>query len=233
MIKEEWDNKKKRNTSIEEKDDPISWEEYFMSLAILSSYRSKDPSTKVGACIVNPNDKTILSLRYNGFPRGCDDNLFPWGKGNENEEDNKYPYVFRFQKFSKEFIKNLDPLILDYFFEFDEDEWEGFDIDRSWMNLLIYQNMDCEFFEEWWENIKSKDEFISALIRFNELSEEFMDAHWNELSENHLNLIPLYQKFSLDFYHKHKFALDAAHNIGWCSFKNGEIPPEVSFDNLY
>ena len=93
MIKEEWDNKKKRNTSIEEKDDPISWEEYFMSLAILSSYRSKDPSTKVGACIINPNDNTILSLGYNGFPRGCDDNLFPWGKGNENEEDNKYPYV--------------------------------------------------------------------------------------------------------------------------------------------
>lgn len=93
MIKEEWDNKKKRNTSIEEKDDPISWEEYFMSLAILSSYRSKDPSTKVGACIINPNDNTILSLGYNGFPRGCDDNLFPWGKGNDNEEDNKYPYV--------------------------------------------------------------------------------------------------------------------------------------------
>ena len=93
MIKEEWDNKKKRNTSIEEKDDPISWEEYFMSLAILSSYRSKDPSTKVGACIINPNDNTILSLGYNGFPRGCDDNLFPWEKGNENEEDNKYPYV--------------------------------------------------------------------------------------------------------------------------------------------
>ena len=93
MIKEEWDNKKKRNTSIEEKDEPISWEEYFMSLAILSSYRSKDPSTKVGACIINPNDNTILSLGYNGFPRGCDDNLFPWGKGNDNEEDNKYPYV--------------------------------------------------------------------------------------------------------------------------------------------
>ena len=143
------------------------------------------------------------------------------------------PDVFRFQKFSKEFIKNLNPLILDYFFEFDEDEWEGFDIDRSWMNLLIYRNMDCEFFEEWWENIKSKDEFISALIRFNELSEEFMDAHWNELSEIHLNLIPLYQKFSLDFYHKHKFDLDAGHNIGWRSFEKGEIPPEVSFDNLY
>lgn len=93
MIKEEWDNKKKRNTSIEEKDDPISWEEYFMSLAILSSYRSKDPSTKVGACIVNPNDKTILSLGYNGFPRGCDDKEFPWEKGDEDETKTKYPYV--------------------------------------------------------------------------------------------------------------------------------------------
>ena len=93
MIKEEWDNKKKRNTSIEEKDEHITWDQYFMGLAILSSYRSKDPSTKVGACIINPNDNTILSLGYNGFPRGCDDNLFPWGKGNDNEEDNKYPYV--------------------------------------------------------------------------------------------------------------------------------------------
>lgn len=93
MIKEEWDNKKRRNTSIEEKDDPISWEEYFMSLAILSSYRSKDPSTKVGACIVNPNDKTILSLGYNGFPRGCDDKEFPWEKGDEDETKTKYPYV--------------------------------------------------------------------------------------------------------------------------------------------
>lgn len=93
MIKEEWDNKKKRNTSIEEKDDHISWEEYFMSLAILSSYRSKDPSTKVGACIVNPNDKTILSLGYNGFPRGCDDKEFPWEKGDEDETKTKYPYV--------------------------------------------------------------------------------------------------------------------------------------------
>ena len=143
------------------------------------------------------------------------------------------PDVFRFQKFSKEFIKNLDPAIFDYFFEFDEDEWEGFDTDRSWINLLIYQNMDCEFFEECWENIKSRDEFISALIRFNELSEEFMDAHWNELNETHLKLILLYQEFSLDFYHRHKFALDAVHNIGWRSFENGEIPSEISFYNLY
>ena len=67
------------------------------------------------------------------------------------------PDVFRFQKFSKEFIKNLDPVILDYFFEFDGYGLEGFDIFKSWMNLLIYRNMYCEFFEKWWENIKSKD----------------------------------------------------------------------------
>ena len=95
MIREKVYGSKHTKQEVEkiEKDGPISWEEYFMSLAILSSYRSKDPSTKVGACIINPNDNTILSLGYNGFPRGCDDNLFPWGKGNDNEEDNKYPYV--------------------------------------------------------------------------------------------------------------------------------------------
>lgn len=140
------------------------------------------------------------------------------------------PDVFRYQRFSKEFIKNLDPVIFDYFFEFDEwEEWNiGSDTFKSWMNLLIYQNMDCEFFEEWWNSIKSRDEFLLALIRFNKLTEAFMEAHWEELSETYM--IPAYQKFSLDFYHKHKFVLDAGHNIGWYSFENGEIPPEVSFD---
>ena len=143
------------------------------------------------------------------------------------------PDVFRYQRFSKEFIKNLDPVIFDYFFEFDE--WEswtiGPDTFKSWMNLLIYQNMDCEFFEERWNIIKSKDDFLLALIRFNKLTEAFMEAHWKELSKTYE--IAAYQKFSLDFYHKHKFDLDSGHNIGWYSFENGEIPPEVSFDNLY
>ena len=143
------------------------------------------------------------------------------------------PDVFRYQRFSKEFIKNLDLVILDYFFGFDS--CEGWNISsntyKSWMNLLIYQNMDCEFFEEWWDNIRCRDEFLLALIRFNKLTEEFMEAHWNILSKTYV--IAAYQKFSLDFYHKHKFDLDSGHNIGWYSFENGEIPPEVSVDNLY
>lgn len=70
----------------------ISWDEYFMGVAILSAKRSKDPSTKVGACIVN-QDKRIIGIGYNGFPRGCNDSEYPWGKTNFNALDNKYFYV--------------------------------------------------------------------------------------------------------------------------------------------
>ena len=70
----------------------ISWDEYFMGVAALSAKRSKDPNTQVGACIVN-EDKRIVGIGYNGFPRGCEDDVFPWGKGDANPLNNKYPYV--------------------------------------------------------------------------------------------------------------------------------------------
>lgn len=70
----------------------ISWNQYFMGVALLSSKRSKDPSTQVGACIVN-QDKRIIGIGYNGFPRGCSDDVFPWGKEAANSLDTKYPYV--------------------------------------------------------------------------------------------------------------------------------------------
>ena len=73
------------------RNDYISWDEYFMGVAILSSKRSKDPSTQVGACIVNP-DKKIVGIGYNGFPHGIDDDVFPWGKEG-SYVDTKYPYV--------------------------------------------------------------------------------------------------------------------------------------------
>ena len=62
-----------------------------MGVAILSSKRSKDPSTQVGACIVN-KDKKIVGIGYNGFPHGVDDDEFPWGKEG-SYVDTKYPYV--------------------------------------------------------------------------------------------------------------------------------------------
>ncbi len=70
----------------------ISWEEYFMSIAKLSAMRSKDPSTQVGACIVS-NDNRILSIGYNGAPNGFSDDKFPWARKAENNLDTKYPYV--------------------------------------------------------------------------------------------------------------------------------------------
>lgn len=71
--------------------DWISWDEYFMGVAMLSAYRSKDPSTKVGACIVNEENR-IVGVGYNGFPAGCDDNDLPWGREGSFLET-KYPYV--------------------------------------------------------------------------------------------------------------------------------------------
>ena len=70
----------------------ISWDEYFMGVALLSAKRSKDPSTQVGACVIN-DDKRIIGIGYNGFPRGCDDNIYPWGKTDSNYLNTKYPYV--------------------------------------------------------------------------------------------------------------------------------------------
>lgn len=70
----------------------ITWDEYFMGVASLSAMRSKDPNTQVGACIVS-NDNKILSMGYNGFPQGCSDDEFPWGKGDPDPYNDKYFYV--------------------------------------------------------------------------------------------------------------------------------------------
>ena len=69
--------------------DYISWDEYFLGVAMLAARRSKDPSTQVGACIVSP-DNIIISTGYNGMPKGCSDDEFPWDR---TGEDTKYPYV--------------------------------------------------------------------------------------------------------------------------------------------
>ena len=70
----------------------VEWDDYFMSIAFLSSMRSKDPSTQVGACIVNA-DKRIVGIGYNGFPRGCSDDLLPWAREGKEPLETKYPFV--------------------------------------------------------------------------------------------------------------------------------------------
>ena len=69
--------------------DYISWDEYFMGIAMLAAMRSKDPNTQVGACIVN-KDNIIVSTGYNGMPKGCSDDEYPWER---TGEATKYPFV--------------------------------------------------------------------------------------------------------------------------------------------
>ncbi len=68
----------------------INWDEYFMGIALLSAKRSKDPSTQVGACIVD-DDHKVVSIGYNGMPRGIADNDLTWEKGEGLHS--KYLYV--------------------------------------------------------------------------------------------------------------------------------------------
>ncbi|KAG0561770.1 hypothetical protein KC19_9G090500 [Ceratodon purpureus] len=72
----------------------MSWDDYFMAIAFLSAKRSKDPNRQVGACIVS-QDRVILGIGYNGFPRGCSDDNLPWAKKSATGDplQTKYPYV--------------------------------------------------------------------------------------------------------------------------------------------
>lgn len=73
-----------------QRQDYLSWDEYFMGIAKLSAMRSKDPNTQVGACIVKNN--RIMSIGYNGTPNGFEDKFFPWGREGQTL-NTKYPFV--------------------------------------------------------------------------------------------------------------------------------------------
>ncbi|XP_028314117.1 deoxycytidylate deaminase-like [Gouania willdenowi] len=80
------------NSNQTEEEKYLKWEDYFMAVAVLSSKRSKDPKTQVGACIVN-QDKRIVGTGYNGMPNGCPDDEMSWLHKDENEVDHKHLYV--------------------------------------------------------------------------------------------------------------------------------------------
>lgn len=73
------------------REDYLSWEQYFMAVALLSGQRSKDPNTQVGACIVDPR-RRIVAVGYAGFPRGASDDELPWAREGAPLET-KYPFV--------------------------------------------------------------------------------------------------------------------------------------------
>ena len=76
---------------VKKRNDYLSWDEYFMSIAKLTAGRSKDPNTQVGACIVS-QDNRVLSAGYNGAPNNFNDDIFPWDREG-NPLETKYMYV--------------------------------------------------------------------------------------------------------------------------------------------
>lgn len=76
---------------IKHRDNYISWDECFMRIAYVIAERSKDPSTQAGAVIADQNN-VVIGLGYNGFPRGVDNDKFPWERDGKLSET-KYAYV--------------------------------------------------------------------------------------------------------------------------------------------
>jgi len=71
----------------------VNWDEYFMLQAIMASFKSKDPATKVGCVFVDENHHQI-TFGYNGFVAGIDESKLPWGKDKAvGLEFQKYGYV--------------------------------------------------------------------------------------------------------------------------------------------
>ena len=87
----EKDLEKTEKKMTSKRTDYLSWDEYFMAVALLSAQRSKDPNTQVGACVANDQNK-IVGVGYNGFPLGCSDDILPWAREGDLL-DTKYPYV--------------------------------------------------------------------------------------------------------------------------------------------
>eukprot|EP00112_Aurelia_sp_Birch-Aquarium-sp1_P003585 Seg1402.9 transcript_id=Seg1402.9/GoldUCD/mRNA.D3Y31 product="Deoxycytidylate deaminase" protein_id=Seg1402.9/GoldUCD/D3Y31 len=89
---EDTNNKTHTQLNMHKRNDYIEWPDYFMAIAFLSAQRSKDPSTQVGACIVNEDNK-IVGIGYNGMPLGCDDDVMPWNRDGDSMLDTKHAFV--------------------------------------------------------------------------------------------------------------------------------------------
>lgn len=169
-------NSKKRN-------DYISWDEYFMALAKLSSMRSKDPNTQVGACIVS-YDNRILSIGYNGAPNGFDDDLFPWDREGESL-NTKYPYVVHAErnavlnyKGSREDLKG-SKIYVDLF-PCNECAKE---IIQTGISEVIYLS---DKYKDTESTIASKRLFDQCGVKYSKLNEEYCEIIRIDLQDNNL-----------------------------------------------
>lgn len=89
MIKAKRTLKNNSSLAFSKRKNYISWQEYFMGVALLSSFRSKDPNTQVGACIINQKNR-IVAIGYNGAPNTLSDNHFNWNNDQNDYLESKY-----------------------------------------------------------------------------------------------------------------------------------------------
>ena len=146
------------------------------------------------------------------------------------------PSIFRYQNFSTEFVLSLPKDVFNHFFNVYTHDCDASIIEKevydAWLNLLIYQDMGCDFFEKYWSYISVRDDFLRALVRFNNLLKSFIERHWNVLCG--FSDLSLHQKFSIGFFDKHRdYFVNTNNNIinlGWDSFGDGvssRFPSEI------
>lgn len=69
-----------------------SWDELFIKQAMLIAEKSKDPSTKVG-CVIVGDGNAVLSMGFNGFPRGVIEDEYEWTKFIKSEALDNIPFT--------------------------------------------------------------------------------------------------------------------------------------------
>lgn len=147
------------------------------------------------------------------------------------------PSIFRYKEFSTEFILSLPKYVFNHFFDVFNNDCEAAIIEKevydSWLNLLVYQDMGCDFFEKYWGYISVRDDFLRALVKFNNLSESFIERHWEVLCD--FSDLTLHQKFSTNFFNNHRDYFEDTNNyiinLGWDSFGDGvssRFPSEIT-----
>ena len=131
---------------MDKRTDYISWDEYFMGVAHLAALRSKDPNTQVGCCIVSEDNK-ILSMGYNGFPKGCSDDEFPWAREGDSLHT-KYFYVTHSELNAILNYRGGDPLDNKYFYTTHSElnailNYRGGTLDGAKMYVTLFPCNEC------------------------------------------------------------------------------------------
>ena len=145
----------------------MKWDERFLDLAQLISGWSKDPSTKVGSVIVD-DDRRVISLGYNGFPRGVEDD------SRLNVRESKYKIITHAE--ANALLFAAEPLrgYTIYTYPFMPcSKCAGLIIQAGIKRVVSYTNSN----ERWYEDFEvSRKMFSEAGVKVNEYAQGFFES---------------------------------------------------------